>query len=110
MTLRDVDFPVNMSGFTVTELALQIRTAGGPPAPLPVTLGHAGQSATATTDPQGVASTRTGAGWARLTGAPPTGEWTVGFDAAGAALFDQQAVEDVVLVVTWSAKAAPWPA
>ena len=110
MTLRDVDFPVNMTGFTVTQLALQVRTAGPPPAPLPVTLTHSGQSATATTDPQGVASTRTGAGWAQLTGVPPTGEWTIGFDAAGAALFAQQAVEDVVLVVTWSAKSAPWPA
>lgn len=110
MALQDIDFPINMTDFTVTQLALQIRTLGDPPAPLPVTLAHAGQSATATTDPQGVASTRTGAGWAQLTGARPTGEWTIGFDAVGAALFDQQAVEDVVLVVTWSAKAASWPA
>lgn len=114
VNLRDVDFPVNMTGFQVTQVAVQIRTPDGTDpaltALLPVTLAHAGESETATTDARGVASTRTGAGWARLTGLPPTGEWTVGFDAAGAALLDQQTVEDVVLVLTWSARAASWQA
>ena len=109
ITLRDGDFPVNVSGLTTQAITMQLVTAGPDPLPpVTITLGHASQSRIATTDGTGLAGTRRGAAdWANIT-ASPAGDWQITLDTAGGALIDAGTITDVLLDITWSGQAPFW--
>jgi hypothetical protein len=59
----------------------------------------------------GAVSTRqgNGAGWSSMLGLPPVGQWSLTLPESAAALLQQNAVEDVMLVVTYSGRTPDWP-
>lgn len=106
--LRDVDFPFGLSELSIGAVAVQL-TSGSPVGPTGVTLtrGTAGGAATTT---GGVVSTRRGnaAAWTPLIGLSPVGDWRISFGTDAATLFDEDTVDDVVLVVGWAGQAPAW--
>src|SRR5205814_1549269 len=107
----------------IEQLTLYLaRSTDAPPAdPLPIELrlapsgtggqGGAGSVASAV---DGLYSTRSNAtDWhAALTGRAPIGEWTLGLPDTPAvrALFEAEAIDDILLVVSYSASQPAWPA
>lgn len=108
INLRDIDFPVGISGLVTAAVA--VRLDSGQPVPntvLSLRRGTAGGNAT-TTD--GTASTRRGnaAGWASLYGKSPNGDWQLGFGEDAAALFESGRLDDIQLVISWTGQAPAW--
>ncbi|MFI9106143.1 neuraminidase-like domain-containing protein [Streptomyces fildesensis] len=108
INLRDVDFPVGISGLVTAAVAVRLDSG----APVPNTVvslrrGTAGGSATTT---EGTASTRRGnaAAWASLYGTSPRGDWQLGFGEDAAALFESGTLDDIQLVVSWTGQGPAW--
>jgi hypothetical protein len=64
------------------------------------------------TTPDGVVSTRraVGAPWRPMTGRSPVGTWELAFTGAIAPLIESGALQDVLLVVSFTGVTPPWPA
>jgi hypothetical protein len=78
--------------------------------PVTITLAHGASALTATTGPDGIASTRRGAAdWRRLVGTNPVGEWQLTLDASADSLFLNGALKDVLVIISWTGQAAAWP-
>jgi hypothetical protein len=108
LALRDIDFPVGISG--VTTAAVGVRLSSGQLVPdTVVTLRQAGAGGDATAT-AGTASTRRGnaGAWTPLVGRAPTGDWQLGFGPDAAALFASGQLDDVLLVLGWSGQAPAW--
>ncbi|MDR4506964.1 MAG: hypothetical protein MRJ65_01790 [Candidatus Brocadiaceae bacterium] len=63
------------------------------------------------TSVDGVISTRRGnAGdWVRLIGRSPIGEWEIALSPAMETIFNSGQIEDILFVITFSARTAAWP-
>lgn len=110
LTLRDVDFPPNMTSLATAQIAVRL-SGGGPFPPIPITLTHDGNSGAPSSDPSGIASTRRGgAAWSTLIGHPPVGDWQLSLDPAADPLFTPGGLDDVLLVIGWQGQAPAWPA
>jgi peptidoglycan hydrolase-like protein with peptidoglycan-binding domain len=110
LTLRDIDFPPNMTGLATAQIAVRL-SGSGPFPPIPITLTRGTDSGTAGTDPLGIASTRRGgAEWNQFIGHPPAGDWQLSFDPAADPLFTPGGLDDVLLVIGWTGQAPAWPA
>jgi hypothetical protein len=108
LILRDLDFPLGISSLSTAAVA--VRLSSGTPVPdtvVTLTRGATGGDATATS---GIASTRRGNAptWIPLVGSDPTGEWRLRFGADGNALLDSGALDDILLVVSWSGQSPAW--
>jgi hypothetical protein len=116
------DFPPNISNLTITQVALYFARVDG--ATFEVTIrdfkftpagGTAVGGAAKTID--GIASTRRGnaAAWTPMIGSAPFGKWTLTLPdtaqdgGATRTLFAQEKITEMLLVVSYSADAAPWP-
>ena len=107
LTLRDLDFPLGIDNLATAAVA--VRMVGRDPVPDTIVKLHrrtAGGDALAT---GGIASTRRGAAaWLPLVGPSPTGDWQLGFTADADPLFASGALDDVVLVVSWTGRSPAW--
>ncbi|MCZ4123094.1 neuraminidase-like domain-containing protein [Streptomyces sp. H39-S7] len=108
INLRDVDFPVGISGLVTSALAVRLDSAQPVPNTV-VSLRRATAGGNATTT-DGTASTRRGnaASWVRLYGTSPRGEWQLGFGEDAAALFESGKLDDIQFVVSWTGQAPAW--
>jgi hypothetical protein len=108
ITLRDVDFPLSIEKIATAGVAVRLSSSATVPGTV-VSLhrGSAGGDA-ATSD--GIASTRRGnaASWSALYGTAPAGDWQLTFGADAAALFRSGAIDDVLLVISWTGQAPAW--
>jgi hypothetical protein len=109
ITLRDTDFPLNVTELTTQAITMQLVAASSDPLPpLTVTLGHANQSRIATTDTTGLAGTRRGAtDWTNI-GSSPAGDWQITLDTTGTGLIGAGTITDVLLDITWGGQAPLW--
>jgi hypothetical protein len=108
ITLRDVDFPVGISGLATTAVAVGLS---GPGATTPTTVSlQRGTDGGAATTSNGIASTRRGnaASWAPLYGSSPVGDWQLSFGADAAAQFQPGQLDDIVLVISWTGQSPLW--
>jgi hypothetical protein len=106
--LRDVDFPIDIEELTTAGVAVQLASRGPVPATaVSLTRGTAGGTATTF---GGIASTRRGnaASWSGLYGTTPAGDWQLSFGADAAALFDADALDDIVLIISWTGQKPAW--
>jgi len=108
LSLRELDFPLGIGNLTTSAIAL--RLSGSQPVPdTVVTLrrGADGGDATAT---GGTASTRRGnaAAWVPLVGTPPAGDWQLSVPADATPLFDTGALDDIVLIISWTGRSPAW--
>jgi hypothetical protein len=108
---RDIPGNIDPASLGTNNLAIRLF-ASGTVSNIPVTIGHAGYTATPTTDGTGTASTRRGGNWAaNLESTPTTGDWTISFAPAdGQDLFGSAGLDDIVLAISWSGQAPVWPA
>ncbi len=108
ITLRDIDFPAGISDISTAAVAVQLSSDGTvPDTVVSLHRGSAGGDATAT---GGIASTRRGSavGWNSLLGASPAGDWQLGFGADAQAPFGSGALDDILLVISWTGQAPMW--
>ncbi|WP_030322685.1 neuraminidase-like domain-containing protein [Streptomyces sp. NRRL B-3229] len=106
--LRDVDFPLEIDSLSTAAVA--VRLSSRTPVPdTAVTLTHGPSTGTATTT-NGIASTRRGnaTAWIPLCGPAPTGPWQLTFGSEAAPLFTSGALDDIVLVISWTGQAPAW--
>jgi hypothetical protein len=125
-TVRGADFPVNVDEVTTSQLALYLvpatdddDTSGEPRVPVRVVLSFTSAGAaepvegeaTSTTD--GILSTRIGnaASWLPMLNRSPAGAWRAAFPdrATMRELLDREALADVVLAVSYTARLPEWP-
>ncbi|WP_405820220.1 hypothetical protein OG241_32075 [Streptomyces sp. NBC_01390] len=108
LTLRDVDFPIGIDDIATAAVAVRLSSdATVPDTVVSLRKGAAGGTATAA---DGIASTRRGNAttWASFLGTSPAGEWRLGFDREAGGLFDSGALDDILLVVSWTGQAPAW--
>jgi len=114
------DFPANLSDLTIRALALYFARPEGGAAALPTARlrftpagGATIDLGQAAADSDGVISTRRGR-WAAILAPPrlPVGTWELAFpdNAATRQAFGGGGIEDLLLVVTFGARTAAWPA
>jgi hypothetical protein len=113
------DLPPNTGKAAVADIAVYLAPADPlkPASKVEVDLthGNSGKPAGAVTDAGGVISTRrgNGASWQAISSADPpapvTGKWTLGLQPDGGALVDQGAIDDIIVVLSYTAQAPPWP-
>jgi Tc toxin complex TcA C-terminal TcB-binding domain/Salmonella virulence plasmid 65kDa B protein len=115
------DFPPNLSNIRITNLVLQVRFTDAVSAMSVSSLSFTPQGralldgGAATLDSSGVVSTRSasGNGWLAITNgaatADPVGEWRLQFSDAARALFAGNAIDDVLLAVSFAGTPPPWP-
>jgi hypothetical protein len=108
LALRDVDFPAGIDALSTAAVAVQLSSSQPVP-PTVVTLNRGAAGGAATTF-GGIASTRRGnaAAWTGLYGPNPAGDWQLTFGADAAALLDAEALDDIVLVISWTGQAPAW--
>ena len=109
------DLPPNVGKAAVADIAVYLAPADPlkPASKVEVDLTHGNTSkpAGAVTDAGGVISTRrgNGASWQAISSADPpalvTGEWTLGLLPDGGALVDQGAIDDIIVVLSYTARA-----
>ena len=111
VTLRDIDFPPDITSLITAQIAVRLSGAG-PFTPIKVTLTRGGNSGVATTDASGIASTRRGGSdWTyQFVGSSPAGDWQLSFDPSADPLFTPGSLDDVLLVIGWTGQAPAWPA
>ncbi|BCL25289.1 neuraminidase-like domain-containing protein [Streptomyces aurantiacus] len=108
LSLRDVDFPADIGKLTTSAVAVRLSSdATVPDTVISLSRGATGGPATAT---NGIAGTRRGnaTAWTGFLGAGPAGDWHLGFDAGAGALFDSGALDDILLVLSWTGEAPAW--
>jgi hypothetical protein len=118
------DFPSNLLNLKIQQILLYFVLKNGEKLDIPVThlrfteqntTGFVGGGATAI---DGIVSTRRGnaASWLTMLGKPPMGEWELALINKLAdgrqtkALFAEETIEDVLLVVTYAGRMLDWPA
>jgi hypothetical protein len=107
LTLRDLDFPLGIDSLGTTAVA--VRLVGRDPVPDTTVSLHRGTAGGDALASGGIASTRRGAAaWIPLVGPAPMGDWQLGFTTDVDPLFDSGALDDVVIVVTWSGRSPAW--
>jgi hypothetical protein len=108
ITLRDVDFPATIEA--ITTAAVAVRLAGSGSVPGTVVSLHRGTAGGEATTSDGIASTRRGnaASWSALYGTPPAGDWQLSFGSDAAALFASGALDDILLIISWTGQAPAW--
>ncbi|MBK6012829.1 hypothetical protein JHN45_16930 [Streptomyces sp. MBT53] len=106
--LRDIDFPLGIDSLSTAAIAVHLSSGAEVP-DTTVTLTHGQTGGTATTT-NGIASTRRGnaTAWTPLCGSSPTGTWQLSFGSDAAALFASGALDDIVLVISWTGQAPTW--
>jgi hypothetical protein len=118
---RPEDFPTNLGGLTIEDVALRLVPSNGErvdlegvqlrfvPAGRGASSGAEGGPAT-TVD--GIISTRQSSGgtWSALKGLPPVGEWTLTLPEAARERFRGDQIADLLLVVSYAGRAPAWPA
>lgn len=108
LTLRDVDFPVGIDDLAVAAVAVRLSSdATVPETTISLRKGTAGGTATAT---NGAAGTRRGnaTAWTSFLGTGPAGDWQLGFDSEASTLFESGALDDILLVLSWTGQSPPW--
>jgi Tc toxin complex TcA C-terminal TcB-binding domain/ABC toxin N-terminal region len=107
LTLRDPDFPLGVDGLGTTAVAARLVGRDAvPDTTVSLHRGPAGGDALAS---GGIASTRRGAAaWIPLVGPTPVGDWQLGFTADADPLFTSGALDDIVLIVSWSGRSPAW--
>jgi hypothetical protein len=109
------DFPPNLVDQSLTTTEIAVMLSGGSTLAQGVNV-ILGREATVVrpgipTDPTGTVSTRRGAGsWSKqLTGSPPVAGWSLEFDQTAEPLFTSGNLTDILLVISWTGQAPPWP-
>jgi hypothetical protein len=113
LRLDPAEFPSNIAAPAVDQLVLYLMRQNGSLDPVEVTLTHAEQSGTASSD-KGVISTRRGnaAAWKKNFGGTDAGGiWELAFSPEADELFDNDndRVKDVLFVVGYLGEVPPWP-
>ena len=113
-TTRD-DFPPNVEGLSIQHLALFVIRADGVTSELRVEhlyLEHdnSRMEAGEATSVDGIISTRggNGASWTSMMGGLPVGEWELALDENTKEMFDEEKIEDILFVVTYSGETPEW--
>jgi hypothetical protein len=108
ITLRDADFPLAIEAITTAALAVRLASSGTVPGTV-VSL-HRGTAGGQATTTGGIASTRRGnaASWSALYGTTPAGDWQLSFGSDAAALFASGALDDILLIISWTGQAPAW--
>ncbi len=114
-TTRD-DFPPNVedSSLKVQHLVLFIVRADGATSEVQVDHLHLKQGnsrieAGGATSVDGIISTRTGS-WSPIIGAVPVGEWELALDEQTKEMFEEEKIEDILFIITYSGTTPEWPA
>ncbi|MFI9581331.1 hypothetical protein ACIHCQ_05695 [Streptomyces sp. NPDC052236] len=108
LALRDVDFPVGIDDLAAAAVAVRLSSdATVPETTISLRHGAAGGTATAT---NGIASTRRGnaTAWTSFLGTSPAGDWQLSFGSEASALFDSGALDDILLVLSWTGQGPAW--
>jgi hypothetical protein len=108
LALRDVDFPVGIDDLAAAAVAVRLSSdATVPETTISLRHGAAGGTATAT---NGMASTRRGnaTAWTSFLGTSPAGDWQLSFGSEASALFDSDALDDILLVLSWTGQGPAW--
>lgn len=115
-TTRD-DFPPNVEGLNIQHLALYfVRADGATPEVrvnhLYLKQGNSRIEAGVATSIDRIISTRSSGGvnWTNMEGAVPVGEWELVLDEQTKMLFEEEKIEDILFVVTYSGETPEWPA
>jgi Tc toxin complex TcA C-terminal TcB-binding domain len=107
LTLRDLDLPLGVENLGTSAVAVRL-VARDPVPDTTVTL-HRGTAGGEALTTGGMAGTRRGAeAWLPLVGLSPAGDWQLGFTADADPLFEAGALQDVVLVVSWTGRSPAW--
>lgn len=109
LTLRDVDFPVNIEDLTTAAVGVRL---GGRNVPATLVSLHRGANGGDAMTNSGTAGTRRGnaATWTALCGTSPVGDWQLSFGTDADALFTSGDLDDILLVIGWAGRAPAWPA
>ena len=114
LELGAADFPAALTDLLTSQVAVRLissRAAKLPPVPVSVTrtLPGADIGGVATTDENGIASTRRSApAWGELLESSPVGRWRLAFDESADPLFAGE-LADVLFVASWHAQSPAWP-
>lgn len=118
-TARD-DFPPNIDELRIQQIALYFARADGVTDEIPVThlrftdSDAAGPVGGGAVSVEGIVSTRRGnaGSWSGMVGRTPTGIWELALpnEEPVTALFQQEQVKDILLVITYSGRTPEWPA
>jgi hypothetical protein len=118
---RREDFPPNVTELKIEHITLYIAQKTSNSDPINLTLNFSGQDSpgttlySATTNKTGVAGTREGnaGSWIQITGdeKSPVGKWTLALEDKPEIrkLFEDDQIEDILFVITFSGKTAEWP-
>lgn len=116
LELRSVDFPYAISGLLTTGAAIRLSTQSIDPLPpiqvsLTRPLDDVPIGGVASTDEQGIASTRRGSPlWTPLVGISPVGSWRIAIDSSADQLFEDGLIDDVLFLISWNGQSPAWPA
>ena len=115
-TTRD-DFPPNVEGLSIQHLALFFLRASGVTSELRVDhlyleQGNSRIEAGGATSVDGIISTRggNGASWNSMKGGLPVGEWEVAIDEDTKEMFEEEKIDDILFVITYSGETPEWSA
>jgi hypothetical protein len=118
-TRRD-DFPPNIDNLRIQHVVLYFARADGASFEVPVThlhfteQGGAGEVGGGATSIDGVISTRRGnaGSWMPMIGQASFGEWELALpdDSQTRSLFENEQIEDILFVITYSGRTPEWPA
>jgi hypothetical protein len=114
-TTRD-DFPPNLEELVIQHLVLFFVRADGVTSELRVDhlflrQGNSMIEAGEVTSVNGIISTRggNGANWASMKGGIPVGEWELALADQTKPLFEEEKIEDILFVITYSGSTPEWP-
>lgn len=121
--IRREDFPSNVEDLRVQHMLLHVVRRDGVNVDIPIR--HLHLTPTNTTEPlgggastvDGTVSTRrsNGQSWTAMIGASPIGNWELALDGTLAdgrpvsALFDEESIDDILLVITYQGETPEWP-
>ncbi len=114
---RREDFPPNLSNLKIEHVLLYFARRDGETAEVPTTLkfkpdGGDGEFGGDGESLDGLISTRRGTGsWTLMIGEPPIGEWTLTLSNTEVMQqkFRDEAIEDILLVITYKGETPEWP-
>lgn len=114
---RAQDFPPNVEYLKIEQVALYFAGAGGEEGEIELTFapeGHANIVGGKATPIDGVVSTRRGnaPSWAQeaMIGKRPVGEWKLTLPQNMRSRLEDEEIEDILLVITYSGETPDWPA
>ena len=116
---RREDFPPNLDELLIQQVVLYFARSAE--VQMEISVGHLQFRAAGSNSPlggtavslDGVISTRKGnaASWASIIGSNPGGDWELALsnDAQTRALFENEQLSDILLVITYSGRTPTWP-